>query len=421
MIEVEESKRPPLDVPVVPFNLFSRAEDWLPQCKPGCILLLRSIKVRPFNNAPQGSGYAGQFEWALMDTSEADQVKALRYSDNCALIDEERKEMKRQYDWYRKHHKGQLQAVPSAKHKRPLIKLCDVEKEVFFDTTVEIVKLWTGSVPPAIYVTDYSTHPQFYAANDVHLNGWSREELYEQQQECNDAGNGRVLPISLWDDQQGAIDFVHLGMVVRLENVRPKMQPNNYLGGTMGGSARGEEKMKVVVVKERETVEDFQQKREDYLLEIAARRAERLAAMTQRVERPGPTQEDIEVGNEEEHDDESGRIDSSSSNVTSLCIPSIMPPPGQKPLSAIINRSCEPSEMSSSANTASTQASEEEEMPTMIDETLSHLPLVSLSQLDSAPTPKQEETYVCLARVYDMLPINLDDIVNVVCGLCKSR
>ena len=269
-----------------------------------------------------------------MDTSEADQVKALKCSDNFALIDEEKKELKRQYDWYRKHHKGQLQAVPSTKHKRPLIKLCEVEKEIFFDTTVEIVKLWTGSVPPAIYVTDYTTHPQFYAANDVHLNGWSREELSEQQEECNDVGNGRVLPISLWDDQQGAIDFVQLGMVVRLENVRPKMQPNNYLGGTMGGSARGEEKMKVVVVKERGIVEDFQQRREDYLLEVAARRAERLAALIQREERTGRTGEDID-DEDEEQDVESERIDSSSSNVTSLRIPSLMPPPGQKPLSSI--------------------------------------------------------------------------------------
>jgi hypothetical protein len=415
LIDVEESKTP-MNAPVVPFNLFSREEDWLPKSKPGSVLMLRGIKVRPFNSSPQGSGYAGQYDWAMMDTSEANADIALITSENSTLLEDESKELKRMYDWYRKHHKGQIRSVVQTRNQRPLIKLQDVEKEVFFDTTVEILKLWMGS-PPEIYVTDYTAHPEFYAANDVYLDGFSREELQEQLQECNDPGNGRVLPITLWDDQQRAIDFLQVGMLVRLENVRPKMQPNNYLGGTMGGSAwRTEEKIKVIIVKDKKMVEEFQQRKDDYLQEVALKRAEKFAEMSQSTRRQESERQ------EEELDAESEQLNSSDIATRSGVL-NLMPPPGQKPLSIIENRSFEASEASASGKTTDSRESEQEEVPTLIDDWLSSLPLVPLRRLYDTPEDQyiQEQRFLCLGRVHDMKPSNIDEIVDVTCGLCKSR
>lgn len=374
--------------------------------------------MRTFNGNPQGNGYAGQFEWAFMDTSEAVEAKALNYSEGCNLSDAEQKELKRQYDWYRKRNKGRTQAPPPSRHQRPLIKLSAVQKEVFFDTTVEIVKLWSGSLPPEIYVTDYTAHPQFYAANDVHLGALSREELYEQQEDSNDAGNGRVLAISLWDDQQQAINSVHVGMLVRLENVRPKMQTNGYLCGSMGGGVRGtEERLKVVIVKESSILEDFRQRKNEYLEEIAVRRVEKQAA-------DATTKDGSEIEEEEEDEEESPRASQDQSSHEPLVVPTLIPPPGQKPLTVVENRNYEQSDVSNSAKTTSTQeSSDQEELPTFIKEEFSTLPLAPLEQLKdlSVEQLQQGKNFHCRGRVYDMMPRNIDDIVEVICGICRSK
>lgn len=405
LIDVEGSKDASAIASNISFNLFAPQETDLPRCKPASIVLLQGVKIRPFNGYPQGNGYPGQHAWAVMDTSEGNNRQALTCSDNCVLSEAEKKELKRQYDWYRKRHKGQLQPT-QRKSARPLIALSGVEREVFFDTTVEILKIWSNSRPAEVYVTDYTTHPLFYAANDVHLDALSREELAEQQEDSGDAGNGRVLPISLWDDQHNVVGLIQVGMLVRLENVRPKMQPNGFLGATMSGSR--EEKVKVIHVKETKILEDFARRKQDYLEDVALKRAERIES-----------RKPIEVEERLKDEERSDAVLTSGSSTVS------MPPPGQRPLAAIENCSDPGNRTASSGKSQSIGYSQEEEekVLTLLEEFCSSITDTSLEDLDQLKTAqlKQGDLYVCEGRVFDMMPSNISEIAEVVCGLCNTR
>lgn len=362
----------------------------------------------------------------MMDTTEADHGEAFASSECCNLSGPERQEMRRQYDWYRKRNKGRGQAITSARRTRPLITLSGMENEVFFDTTVEILKVWNRSRPFQMYVTDYTSHPLIHAANDVNLGILSREELLAEQEACGDAGNGRVLAIGLWDDQEEIVNHVNVGMVVRLENIRAKMQPNNFLNGTMGGGVQSrEEKLRVVVVKDEDILKELERRKEDYFDLVAFKRAERLTeTRSDSAARPS----DHGGDGEEEEEGKGGEADRSPSRLSAsadimLSFPTNMPPPGQRPLAAIENDSNQRSQASSM------ERAEEEKRPshqetalTLLEESLASYPITNFDRLThlTAEQLNQQKVYVCEVKVVAMDPKTVDKIVEVICGLCKK-
>ena len=392
----------------VPFNLFARTAEGLPRCKPSSILLLQGVMLREFNGAPQGTGRSGDFEWAAMDTTSVDEATAFTSSQCCLLADAERKEMRRLCDLVRRSQRGLGPAVPARRPNRPLITLSAVEADVFFDTTVEILKVWDRSRPPEIYVTDYTSHPLFYGANDVHLGALSREELQDQQEESNDEGNGRVLSISLWDDQEEAVQLVRVGMVVRLENVRAKLQPNRYLCGTMGGGVQSSqgERLKIVVVNDGNVISGLEKRKAEYLDVVAVKKASGTAI--------GRKDLPSRLARSESH---------SKSPSSSPSIPSVTPPGQQPMLPAAVSR---PRTLSSSRNGGWEQEQEQEQArdcQTLIEDEISAYPVTSLQEIDSM-SPAQlakGKKFLCHGRVCDMKPRCVDEIVEAVCGLCKSK
>ncbi|UZJ53037.1 hypothetical protein CBS101457_002357 [Exobasidium rhododendri] len=426
LCDVEQSKDPHCQR--VSFNLFSTTEAGLPRCKPGSILLLRGIKIKPFNSAPQGSGYPGDFDWIMIDTSIDDPNDAFTIPNSSGvLLPPERKEMVRLYHWHRKQRsRGQSQVVASSRSSRPRINVCGMEKELFFDATVEILKIWDHARPFEMYVTDYTSHPLLYSANDVHLGIQSREELSESQDDCSDSGNGRVLPVSLWDDQEENIKHINVGMLVHLENVRTKMQPNNYLCGTMGGGWQcREEKLRVILVRDKGVIEDFKRRKEEFIQDVALKRAERMHAM--RAVESRRRSRSIEGSTSEVRgmQVEEGDSAPSTAELPSFhSMPSGMPPPGQKPLSLNDNVVNQQSRLPSSGTLSSLEQSMREKVaPTVIDEeTLSSCPLTSVEHIIdlTADELKSRKTFVCEGIVRDILPRNIDEIVKVQCGLCKS-
>jgi hypothetical protein len=365
-----------------------------------------------------------------MDTSIDDQSDALKTSESSELLSPpERKEIVRQYNWIRKHRKGHGQIVAPSRSSRPHIMISGIEKELFFDTTVEIVKIWDHARPVEMYVTDYTSHPLLYGANDVHLGVQSREELLEQQEESNDAGNGRVLPISLWDEQEENIRLVSVGMLVHLENVRGKVQPNNYLCGTLGGGWRcPDDKLRVILVRDTKVIEEFKRRKEEYMEDLALKSVERLDAL-KKLSRSHQMQETENRDTEEQQSpglDEDPSARSTAEVPSFRSVPSDMPPPGQKaPLSVIENQLDQhPSSFTDSeTNSSGKQPSQEEFGPALIEHSFASHALTTIEQVRdlSADELARGDTYVCIGIVRDVIPKRIEEFVRVSCGLCQSR
>ncbi|PWN87149.1 hypothetical protein FA10DRAFT_262899 [Acaromyces ingoldii] len=271
----------------VSFNLFSATEEDLPKCRPGQILCLRSaIKLNRFQSTVQGTGFKG-FQWALVDVN-----KNVQTAPRGSLTAEESDELVRLARIYARDQAagaagvagaalGSLattstNAMMTSRPGRQLIRLEEVEPNIFFDAIVEVVKVWDAAgprSPPTIYVTDYTAHPLYLYRNDVHLGVVSRDECVTIEKDIHgDDGRGRVLQVALWDEQMAVAGLVGVGQIVRMKNVRPKRQAENgFLCAGIGGSrGRGSERsLCVVEVVDEGCRKEIEERKRRYLEEIA--------------------------------------------------------------------------------------------------------------------------------------------------------
>ncbi|KAF8637320.1 hypothetical protein AX17_002822 [Amanita inopinata Kibby_2008] len=103
----------------------------------------------------------------------------------------------------------------------------DVVEDRFFNCTVEVLHIVeeTGYNQPAIYVTDYTTHPRLEVSPSY--GDWCR------------GLEGRVLKISLWDTQASMAKSITPGYFYSIRNLRLKLNP---LGDCLQGELRGYER-----------------------------------------------------------------------------------------------------------------------------------------------------------------------------------
>lgn len=205
------------------------------------------MKVRAFQGRGQGVGYSGKFDWAVFDPFSGSMRQSVMH---LSISDAEAAYMKEVGKWYVSETGMTSGAVgrsevggPSREGLdhvvgRATLTLDQIGENQFFDCVAEVVKVFEHSSPPDLYVTDYTSHPLFYARNNAHL-GIGDEELARLREERGDHGGGQVFQISLWDEQAEAALYLSVGKFVHLRNVRAKRNPNGMLCGTMHGERDG--------------------------------------------------------------------------------------------------------------------------------------------------------------------------------------
>ncbi|GAC71242.1 hypothetical protein PANT_2c00018 [Moesziomyces antarcticus T-34] len=215
--------------------LFAQQTERIPQpIAPGHILAVRNINVQMFSGKPQGVGKsAGAWSWATYDPVSGD----VRASENFPLAShtppecsaDEMDHFRDMANWF-----SELQGVDAnvvTRSSRPTLLLKDLAENVFFDTVVEVLKVYTHTLAPDLYVTDYTNHTLFFRGNDKYL----RTESTIPYPDDTD-GWGHVFQISLWDSHATIAEGLQTGDIIRIQNVRPKLNPRGLLTGGLGSS-----------------------------------------------------------------------------------------------------------------------------------------------------------------------------------------
>lgn len=215
--------------------LFSQQTDRIPSViAPGHIFAVRSVQVQMFSGKPQAVGKsAANWSWASYDPisghvgASSNFPLASHTPPECSA--EEMEHFRGMANWF-----SELQGVDAnvmTRSSRPTIKLKDVSENTFFDTVVEVLKVYTHTLAPDLYVTDYTNHSLFYRGNDKYL-GLESEIPYSDDTD----GWGHVFQISLWDSHATIAEGLQTGDIIRIQNVRPKLNPRGLLTGGLGSS-----------------------------------------------------------------------------------------------------------------------------------------------------------------------------------------
>ncbi|TKY86365.1 hypothetical protein EX895_004514 [Sporisorium graminicola] len=215
--------------------LFAQQSERIPQnLAPGHIIAVRSVQIQMFSNKPQAVGKsAASWSWATYDPVSGD----VRASSNFPLAShtppecsaDEMDHFRDMANWF-----SELQGVDAnivTRSSRPTLKLQEVGENTFFDTVVEVLKVYTHTLAPDLYVTDYTNHTLFYRGNDKYL----RLESDIPYPDDTD-GWGHVFQISLWDSHATIAEGLQTGDIIRIQNVRPKLNPRGLLTGGLGSS-----------------------------------------------------------------------------------------------------------------------------------------------------------------------------------------
>ncbi|CDU25643.1 uncharacterized protein SPSC_05814 [Sporisorium scitamineum] len=215
--------------------LFAQQTERIPQnLAPGHIVAVRSVQIQMFSNKPQAVGKsAANWSWATYDPVSGD----VRASSNFPLAShtppecsaDEMDHFRDMANWF-----SELQGVDAniaTRSSRPTLKLQEVGENIFFDTVVEVLKVYTHTLAPDLYVTDYTNHTLFYRGNDKYLRLES-DIPYPDETD----GWGHVFQISLWDSHATIAEGLQTGDIIRIQNVRPKLNPRGLLTGGLGSS-----------------------------------------------------------------------------------------------------------------------------------------------------------------------------------------
>ncbi|EPQ29435.1 uncharacterized protein PFL1_03190 [Pseudozyma flocculosa PF-1] len=221
--------------------LFSSTMDRIvsPVCK-GQVLLFRRVAIQDFNGKPQAVGKnAESWSWALYDPVSGSIRKSPSFEQAKPLSAAETDHMRSLASWY-----GRLQGDELGLLSRPgrsSLRLEEVSENLFFDSTVEVLKVFTQAHSPDLYVTDYTSHALFFRGTDHYL-GLDTALEYPEPGD----GWGHVFQIGLWDIHAEIADALKTGDIIRIENVRAKMNPRGMLVGGLGSASDSGVKIKTL-------------------------------------------------------------------------------------------------------------------------------------------------------------------------------
>ncbi|KAN0064697.1 hypothetical protein ACQY0O_002327 [Thecaphora frezii] len=245
--------------------LFAQTMDRIAQpVSVGQVLLFRKIVIQDFSGKVQGVGKRDQmWAWALYDPVSGQIRKSPSFAQSRPLSDAEIEHMRSLAAWY-----GEVQGTElglPARPIRPTLRLCDISENLFFDTTVEVLKVYTHSASPDLYVTDYTSHALFFRGTDHYL-GLDYELDYPDSGE----GWGHIFQIGLWDIHAEIAEALNTGDIIRIQNVRAKSNPRGMLVGGLGSAGDSGVKIKTLKASDESRVA-FEKRRAEFIEQLRQR------------------------------------------------------------------------------------------------------------------------------------------------------
>ncbi|PKI83702.1 hypothetical protein MVES_002481 [Malassezia vespertilionis] len=227
-------------MPLISSNLFSTDQAALP----GTVVeneavLFRGLQIGTYNGKPQGvANRKHAFSWAVWNATS----RTWRYSsahDGSDFTDTERTAL---LDMVA-HLAPPPPSAPEsgtpqasiAPGIRPTVNIEALQPFTFVDIICVIVKVFPRSIPPDIYVTDYTVNEKIYSGNDRCLGSAAVPLTMQRQFGDQHAGSGCVLQVGLWGEQAPLVAQLEPGLLVCLENVRIKENGiTGFLTGALG-------------------------------------------------------------------------------------------------------------------------------------------------------------------------------------------
>lgn len=272
--------------------LFAQQSERIPHnIAPGHIIAVRNIQIQMFSGKPQAVGKsAATWSWATYDPVSGD----VRASSNFPLTShtppecsaEEMEHFRDMANWF-----SELQGVDAnivTRSSRPTLRLQDIGENLFFDTVVEVLKVYTHTLAPDLYVCDYTNHALFYRGNDKYL----RLESDVPYPDDSD-GWGHVFQISLWDSHATIAEGLQTGDIIRIQNVRPKLNPRGLLTGGLGSSSDNGIKIRTLKPTDEARIE-LERRRARFLETLFAAEEEAFANQVERNIRPASEQHPVQ-------------------------------------------------------------------------------------------------------------------------------
>ncbi|PWN51691.1 hypothetical protein IE53DRAFT_385943 [Violaceomyces palustris] len=213
----------------ISINLFTAVEEQLPYpVAVGQVVLLRKINIQTFVGKEQGVGKRdSHVQWAIYNEDPA----LFRKSESLRGVSlNENNHMRDLAAWYAEISEGDKEIAP--RPTRSTLLLSEISENLFFDCVVEVVKVFAHSFSPDVYVTDYTSHPLFYRGNDQHLHLEGNLRYPDEGD-----GGGSVFQIGLWASHAELAEALRVGDIIRLQNVRAKMNPLGKLVGGLGSNS----------------------------------------------------------------------------------------------------------------------------------------------------------------------------------------
>lgn len=204
---------------------FSKNKKWMPNVKPGQVILLKNLKVGMWQNRIRGYGYSDSFEWVAFDAEEGEHFVSdpslSPIVPNYPFVKPTREEIERFVllsDWWRSAQEGTV-VVPTLSQGRPQLLIQDVRPSLFFDCVAEVLKAFKDAHCTTIYVSDYTS-------NDLNKD-WPHPL----------PSGKRTLKLSMFGEQQSIPIACGPEHYYFIRNVRPKTDMGGYLEGVLNGSA----------------------------------------------------------------------------------------------------------------------------------------------------------------------------------------
>ena len=128
---------------------FNKTEAYVPNIRPGQVILLRYLRVGEWQKEKRGTGYKDSLQWVAYDPEEGEHFvsdpTAQRQRDkHFPFVQPTPEEIARFIelsDWWREKSEGgsdALESIVTPKPGREIIELKDVKEKVFFDCIVEV-------------------------------------------------------------------------------------------------------------------------------------------------------------------------------------------------------------------------------------------------------------------------------------------
>ncbi|WFD44857.1 hypothetical protein MPSI1_003528 [Malassezia psittaci] len=211
-------------------NLFAMNEEDLP----GAVsekdaVILRQVQIGIFNGRKQGVGSRkAPFQWAAWNHT----TNTWRYAANATaqdFTDAERNALLRLVAHLSNGPSLGKKDLAVSNNVRALTTISSLQPHTFVDLVGEVVKVFSQSDPPDLYITDYTTHKNIYDGNNKHL----------PTQPPPDCIGGSVLQVGLWGLHAPLAMQLRTGQLVRLDNMRIRENPRTgLLTGALGSDKR---------------------------------------------------------------------------------------------------------------------------------------------------------------------------------------